>query len=345
MLLLPLPFAARPPSWPPPSPLPPPFPPLPSPPPPLPPPPEPPPPPPSLAVHLNPRPPPPPAETSAEDELRGATFFAGLLEGLSANIDLAALPRALNPLCGLRLEHIHGHLLAQGMRELTTAADIHVTALAAQPTRVVAGLRLLGRALRGFAAMGYRCKVPTVSARLGRHANLLLLELNKSNVRSDEHGVWELHHPPQDAACIHATSVNATCTSVDIGSALRRASRAMVREERYRQAGLVLALALVYAAGGEDDGGDEPLAPLDVWGGFATIDPHGAIRNVQDLEQHFRALRHRRLHNLVKAERLLAAAAPPPLVSRMAPGDEMCCCCWAIPTDEQVAVTRTAHVY
>jgi hypothetical protein len=267
------------------------------------------------------------------------------MAGLSANIDIAALPRAFDPRCDLQLEHIHGHLIYHGMVELLTAADMHVTAPIDQPARVVYGLRLLGRALRGFAAMGHRCKLPTISARLSRHASLMLFELNATNVHSDEHGAWELRYPTCAPNTTNETHPTEGCVAVDIGSALHRASRALVHQSRFRQAGFALALALVYAAGGDDGGGDEPLAPYDVWGGFSTIDPNGNINNVQALEEHFRALRQQRLQDLVVAERVLAERPAPALMSRLNGGEEVCCCCWALQTEQQEAQTNTGHVF
>lgn len=260
------------------------------------------------------------------------------MAGFSATIDYAALPRALGPRCGLRLEPTYGHLVLPAMEELYIASDIHRCSVEDQPTRVFNGLHLLGRALRGFAGLGHRCRQYTVSNRLSVHASRLLAfdQLNTSNIRADEHGVWEVH-----------------LGGVDVGSALRRATKAMLRDQRYKQAGLSLALALVYAAGGDDEGGDEPLGARDVWGGFATIDPYGRIRTTDELEAHFRQLRHRRIDALVQKELRFAQALRPPLLGTdpetgmrvpIAPEDE-CCCCWALPTDAQELATNSRTVF
>ena len=261
------------------------------------------------------------------------------MSGLSVNIDLAELPRALHPMCGLEFEEIFGHLVYHGMRELDWATDIHRTAIQDQTPQVLSGLRLLGAALRGFAKVGYRCFVPAVSDRLGVHANRLMFELNESNVRNDELGVWDLYMPPLPGA-------RNDTPGVDLGSPLQRAARALIREERYKQAGHTFAMALVYAAGGDDDGGDEPLAQLEVWGGFTRIDAYGTIKNSDDLEAYFVQLRHRRLQELAMEERRLIGSPVPPLVATgRATNEDMCCCCWAIPTDEQIAANNVPHLF
>ena len=260
------------------------------------------------------------------------------MSGLSAAIDITALPRALGPRCGLNLRHVFGHLVVNGMTELQIAGDIHRTIEADQSTRILNGVRLLGRALRGFASVGHRCKQPTVAGRLGVHASRLLFEVNETHVRNDTNGKWELFMAAGPNATTHPP--------VDVGSALRRASEAMLRQSppRYKQAGLTLALALVYAAGGDNDGGDEPLGARDVWGGFATIDPNGRIRGPDELEEHFGRLRRARLNMLVGEERRLQAA-PVPALPVPALDNETCCCCWALPTDAQEQQTNTAHLY
>ena len=119
------------------------------------------------------------------------------------------------------------------------------------------------------------------------------------------------------------------------------------------QAGFSFALAMVYAAGGDHNGGeDEPLSARDIWGGFAQVDPRGRIRQEADLEAHFRTLRERRLANLTMHERKLQSAPAPPLESwRPSRGqhfesqDDECCCCWAIPTDVILSATHTMHVF
>ena len=257
--------------------------------------------------------------------------------GLSTTINNSALPLALDTRCGLELQPTYGHLVVPGMEELQIASDIQRCSFEDQPVRVLNGLRLLGRALRSFSNMGYRCTQFAVSNRLSLHARRLLdfEQLNASSVRPDENGVWEVH--VEDA---------------DVGGPLRRASAAW-RNERYKQAGLSLALALVYAAGGDNFGGDEPLGHRDVWGGFARIDPRGTIPTVAALEAHFVQLRHRRIDMLFMEERRLAALPRPPLLGTnpstgarvpIEEGD-MCCCCWALPTDAQERATHSEHVW
>ena len=105
---------------------------------------------------------------------------------------------------------------------------------------------------------------------------------------------------------------------------------------------------------------DEPLAGLDIWGGFAQIDEYGQIPTVEALEEHFRQLKTKRLHDLMVAERTLASRPPPPLEAGLDLSQfhdlahfrfmrdngktDRCCCCWGRPTAEQVARTHTENV-
>ena len=274
--------------------------------------------------------PPPPPPSPIDDERRGVTFFEGLLFGLGAHIDVSALPRAFGARCGLLLGSVYRDELLPGITELHQAADIHLTSFDQQADRIFAGLRHIAKALRGFAATGHRCHAPTVSGRLAQHANMLMYEMNASNVRPDVNGVWEMHRG-----------------GFDVGSQMRRASRNMLSEGRYKQAGLALGLALLYAADGDEGGGDEPLGPRDIWGGFTMVDPRGRVRDVAALEAHFRQLRAARLDFLTLAQRRLEASPAPPLRGNSdgTPVGGECCCCWVVPSDAQERQTKTEHVF
>ena len=275
--------------------------------------------------------PPSPPYSPIDDERRAFTFFEGLLFGLGANIDVSALPRAFGDRCGLLLGSVYRDELLPGITELHSAADIHQTTFDQQADRIFAGMYHLGKALRGFAATGHRCHAPTVSGRLSQHASRLMYDMNNASaVRPDVNGVYEMH-----------------IGGFDVGGQMRRASKNMISEGRYRQAGLAMGLALLYAADGDEDGGDEPLGPRDIWGGFTMVDPRGRIRDVAALEAHFRQLRAARLEQLMFTERQLAALPVPELRGNSdgTPVGGECCCCWAEPSDAQERGTRTNHVF
>ena len=276
-----------------------------------------------MAKHPPTPPPPLDADAAADDDLRGAAIFQGLLKGLGARFNETELPRALEPRCGLHLDDVYRFKVLPALTELAAARDIHETQPEEQPARVLTGLRMLGRALRGFAATGHRCHLPTISGRLSRHANRLLFDMNASDVGTNPSGQWELK--------IEGNAV---------GSALHRATRAMLRDERYMQAGFTLAMALVYAAGGEEGGGDEPLGPREVW---RTIDTDGRVLGEDALEEHFRELRRTRLHQLASDEQRLAALPSPSLMLRSS--QPMCCCCWATGADEGEGTAHTVHIF
>ena len=238
------------------------------------------------------------------DAMRAAGFFDGLMAGLGTPVSSSNLPNSLSPRCGLRFDAAD--------IELRTAISL---CLGSSSQTVLDGLHALARTLKIFAAANYRCRL-RAAGKIGQHVGTLL-NLNASNI---------------------GEAGQILINDVEISGPIRRASNA-IREERYHQAGLALALALVGSTADVVD--DEPF-DRDSW---SNTDAHGRIRGEDELIMHWREKHERRLLQLQAAERRMAAAPRPRTLNSEDEAGAECCCCWAQLADENEAVAHAVHVH
>jgi hypothetical protein len=264
---------------------------------------------------------------TTRDEQRAAMLFEGLMSGLGSPIASGMLPRALDTTCGLHLEI--------ALREAQPGLLPLVEAYASVPTReeqeqtraVTAGMRHLGRALRAFANMCHRCHL-LAGGRLGRLA-ARVSALEARNISAASTGSTG---GPSGLPRI-------LLDGTDIGEALARAGSAL-RDERYYQAGLGIALALTLAADAEDE---EPFGDDT----YTTFDARGRVRSESELHSHLHERHARRISSLYAEEKRLQRASRPPLLGSASSTEagvqdnevgHLCCCCWAEGIRGEIAV-------
>lgn len=179
---------------------------------------------------------------------------------------------------------------------------------------VLQGVQALARVLQIFSQAHFRCHLITA----GDVAELAsaLLELNQTDV---SHGRFMIN-------------------GVDVSSTIHQASVTFAGRN-HRQAGLQFAQAFVLASSGED-GDDEPMG-RETW---STMDAHGRIRGENELQEHWRDRKRRRLQALEVQAKQPDSSIQPDGTSKEEARDP-CCCCWTQIADAQIATTHAAHVY
>ena len=256
--------------------------------------------------------------------------FLYCYSGLGAPISSEHLHRALSPVCELNFHAAYREL--SDTRTFSPLQDVDAPPAGIdRANAILNGMQALIRALVVFSSANHRCQLLT-AGKIG-YAAARLRELNTTHTRGTGAG-----ERPQ-----------LVMNGVDVGSVMRRAGEA-IRGQRFRQAGVSVALAFVASAGDVDD---EPRA-LDHETGsgtWTTMDPFGRIKGEDELFEHWKQKHDRRVRHLLDVEKRLAIGRAPDLPAAPTAGDadpdvSLCCCCWAkLALDTEAGVRGRGNLY